>query len=91
MALIPIADDIALWRQRAVSARAAAEKMVDTRCRWAVQGIADSYERMAEMAEHRIARRSRRGISIRSGMAFVGLVGGGSGFAAAYLAVVGLG
>lgn len=55
---IPVADDVGFWRERAVSARAAASEMADQWCRDGVLAIADSYERMARMAQRRLARQT---------------------------------
>lgn len=85
--MIPVADDVALWRERAANARIAAERMRDTRCRWMVLRIAQSNERMAELAVRRLTRRSGllRASRLRFGLA--GLIGGGAGWAMAYMLV----
>lgn len=58
--MIPVADDMLVWRQRARSLRQSAADMADPRHRDGVLAIADSYERMATMAEARIARRAAK-------------------------------
>jgi hypothetical protein len=46
------------WRERAAEARALAEKMTDTVGKRAMIEIAEKYERLAERAVERLARRS---------------------------------
>ena len=83
--MIPVADDMVLWRERAAEARRSARQMGDDRCRRTLLGIAESYECMAQLAERRLAR--RRAIAGASRIAFgcAGLVGGGAGWALGYL------
>lgn len=83
--MIPVADDVALWRQRAAATRNAARQMRDIRCRWAILDVADSYERMAQIAERRLARKRAIGRVSRLGLGFASLVGVGTGWALTYL------
>lgn len=53
--MIPVADDLRLWRERERRTRVAAWDMSDSHCRDSLLAIADSYARMAAMAERRNA------------------------------------
>ncbi len=55
---IPVADDVEFWAHRATCTRVAANTMLDQSCRDRVLAIADSYGRMARIAEVRLARRA---------------------------------
>lgn len=83
--MIPVADDIALWRERAADARNAAQRMGDVRSRCMVLRIAQSYERMAQLAERRLVRRSTMPGVSRRAFGLAGLLGGGAGWVLGYL------
>lgn len=78
--MIPVADDIARWRQCAARTHAAAAWMSDDRCRLAMLDIAESYERMARLAEQRIARRAT-GRAPHASFRLAMLIGSSSAFA----------
>ncbi|HET8996574.1 MAG TPA: hypothetical protein VFN42_07895 [Acetobacteraceae bacterium] len=59
--------------------------MRDLRCRWAILDVAESYERMARMAERRLARKQAIAGSSRIALGFASLVGSGTGWALTYL------
>lgn len=79
---IPVADDVEFWRERAISTRAAAWGMPDQECRDGVLAIADSYERMATMAQARLARHAATARA-RLTLNLSAPIGGGLGLALA--------
>jgi hypothetical protein len=52
---MPYDDEPTVWRKRAEEARVQGEEMKDPECRRVMFGIAESYQRMAEHAEHRLS------------------------------------
>ncbi len=54
-------DDPRVWRDRAEEARAHAEDMRDEESRRIMTSIAESYEKMAERAERRLAQHRAQG------------------------------
>jgi hypothetical protein len=51
---IPDKPDPQYWRERAKKTRADADRAADPRAKRMLLGVADSYERLAEMIEHRL-------------------------------------
>jgi hypothetical protein len=54
-----ILDDPAHWRARAEESRVLAEQLSDRDSRRMMLGVAESYERLAQHAERRIAEKHR--------------------------------
>lgn len=81
--VIPVADDVGFWCERALNTRAAAKGMPDQECRNGVLAIAASYDRMAGMAQARLARHAttRRA---RLTLNLAAPIGGGLGLALAF-------
>lgn len=53
------ADNPALWRQRAAEARVQAEQIGDAELREQMLIVARDYDRLAELAEQRLAAQSK--------------------------------
>jgi hypothetical protein len=53
-------NNVEVWRSRAERARAVAEKIPDAHSRETMVWIADYYERMAQLAEHRVKKKEQQ-------------------------------